>query len=661
MRFFLVNKIVIIYVLMKTTNSVDKMTIDRGRSIIFYPRSYNTRGENKKHSMLGVTESGKTINVKLRLDEKHEGKENAPSIKEFAKTDFLAKNPCIASDDNSAENPEGILLLSRCIKDNFDSEKGVEVYIARWAVVLSPSSQTPVPHKGLGRMEIKKDSSTVKKLRGLMRKSESENRLDDADAFKKQIDDPVSWSYPAIFYYPEKMISFSLGQTKTLEEQAALDLSSLAKSGIVSGMAVRARNKSNEVVKDTYKEIFSKFIISKTRYQNGIETFKSIIDELNEKFGNEDFKWDAIPIKKINTGPASSRHYGDKDKLSFTRAMFTFDSNDSEPRLAKICARVSYFGDTDNTLLSRLYTISEPLDHPARLDKSGHFSLTFTGEGTKLAHLPTEDSSINQIKDGFSEDESLLRRALWLLEGNVPIIRSNDNVDNNKDVSGTVENSDSSEEKEILRANEQIAEANKEKETEYGSEPGKDDLDESDENPGSSPCGSDEDLSDDEDDFEFNEIDVESEDIEEKSYDNPTSKPSGSNDVDSEGDTSYEGDNESIESADTPSEGIDNMDSEDKQENDLIDEAEGHPEDSKGDDQEGEASEISENQNLDESEDATSEVDASEPGQASVADSEDEKEPESNKVAADDSGVIVPENKKLTGMAASLFGKKKGA
>lgn len=400
------------------------MTTNRGRSIIFYPRSYNTRGEQKKHSVLGLTDGGKIINVKLRLDEKHEDKQNAPSIKEFAKTDYLAKNPCIPSEDNSPENPEGVLLLSRCFKEGYDSEKGVDVYIARWAVVLSPSSQTPPLHKGLGRMEIKKDSSTVKKLRGLMRKAESDNKLDDADALKKQIEDPTAWSYPAIFYFPEKMVTFSLDNTKGLEEKVSVELDNLSKSGIVSGLALRARNKSNEVIKETYKEVFSKFIISATRYQNGLETFKSIIEDLSGKYSNKDYKWDAIPIKKINTGPSSSRYYGLKEKLSFTRSMFTFDSNDSEPRLSKICARVSYFGDTDNTLLSRLYTTSEPLDHPARLDKAGHFSLTYTGEGTKLAHLPNDDESISQIRDGFTEDERLINRAFWLIEGNVPIIRS---------------------------------------------------------------------------------------------------------------------------------------------------------------------------------------------------------------------------------------------
>lgn len=623
------------------------MTTDRGRSIIFYPRSYNTRGENKKHSMMGVTESGKTINVKLRLDDKHEGKENAPSIKEFAKTDFLAKNPCIASEDNSADNPEGILLLSRCIKDNFDNDKGVEVYIARWAVVLSPSSQTPAPHKGIGRMEIKKDSSTVKKLRGLMRKSESENRLDDADAFKKQIEDPVSWSFPAIFYYPEKMVSFSLGNSKPVEEKASLELTNLAKSGIVSGMAVRARNSSNEVVKDTYKEIFSKFIISKTRYQNGTETFKSIISELEEKYGNENYKWDAIPIKKINTGPASSRHYGAKDRLSFTRSMFTFDSNDNEPRLAKICVRVSYFGDTDNTLLSRLYTISEPLDHPARLDKSGHFSLTFTGEGTKLAHLPSEDESINQIRDGFSEDENLIKRALWLLEGNVPIIRSIEESRNGSQVREDIQCAEATDVEEKPTDSVEVSEA-------PGVSSSHDDLDAEEK--------LEDDLSDEDDGFEFNEIEGDSEEIEEKMYENSIARPKEVIDSDETSFGPQELQESSVDENDDPEaegpspDNIDVRDSEEEIGSENIDlEAEEEDEepvepvepvepegDSEADDQdsiEPEASDLSQDS------DAESEAKESSANISSRRESP-EKEPDT------------PKEKKLTGMAASLFGKK---
>ena len=612
------------------------MTTDRGRSIIFYPRSYNTRGENKKHSMLGVTESGKTINVKLRLDDKHEGKENAPSIKEFAKTDFLAKNPCIASDDNSAENSEGILLLSRCIKDNFDNDKGVEVYIARWAVVLSPSSQTPAPHKGVGRMEIKKDSSTVRKLKGLMRKSESENRLDDADAFKKQIEDPVSWSYPAIFYYPEQMVSFSLGNTKPLESKVAQDIDTLAKSGIVGGMAVRARNKSNEVVKETYQEIFSKFIISKTRYQDGIETFKSIVDELNETYGNDDYKWDAMPIKKINTGPASSRHYGSKDKLSFTRSMFTFDSNDEEPRLAKICARVSYFGDTDNTLLSRLYTISEPLDHPARLDKSGHFSLTFTGEGTKLAHLPSEDESIGQIKDGFSEDDNVLKRALWLLEGNVPIIRSL--------------GSNSESESPTIEPLEESSGADSEDSQEES------DRDESKEAPVPSPPtqpeegevedDESEDPSVDESDFEFNEIEGESEDIEEKHYENASAKPKVSDEPEVLDENHVHKDDEqgsdapdSDDKADADEDQLASAENEEESSAQIKGEHEDWSEDSERSDDETKEGNV-------ESHDSDGQTD----GRVSSGSSSEDRLKEAPSEAK--------EEKKLTGMAASLFRKK---
>lgn len=401
------------------------MTSNRGRSIVFYPRSYNTRGEAKKHSMIGVTSSGELINVKLRLDSKHEDKENAPAIKEFAKTDYFAKTPCIASDNNGPDNAEGILLLSRCTKDGFDHDKGADVYTARWAVVISPSSKSREPIFGLGRMAIKKDSPTVKKLTGLMRKSEHDNRAKDADAFKAQIEDPKSWSYPAIFYYPEMMISFASGSYGDLMSKGVEAINSLTKSGIAGGFAIRARTKSNEVIKKSYREIFVRFVISEGRYQNGDEAVASLIDVLEENHSYSDCRWDAIPIKRVNTGPASSRHYGSEEKLGFTRSMFTFE-NDAEPRLAKCCARVSYFSDTDNTLLSRLYTLSEPLDHPARLDKSGHFSLTFEGEGTKLAHLPQETDEIKEIPDSISKDQRMLKRALWLLEGDIPILRAQD-------------------------------------------------------------------------------------------------------------------------------------------------------------------------------------------------------------------------------------------
>lgn len=399
------------------------MTSNRGRSIVFYPRSYNTRGESKKHSMIGATSAGELINVKLRLDSKHEDKENAPTIKEFAKTDYFAKTPCIASEDNSPEKSEGILLLSRCTKDGVDHDKNADVYTARWAVVLSPSSKNQTPIFGLGRMEIKKDSPTVKKLTGLMRNAEHGNRAKDADVFKSQIEDPKSWSYPAIFYHPEMMLSFPSGSYDELRSRGESAIDTLTKSGIAGGFAIRARTRSNEVVKSSYREVFVRFIISESRYQNGKEAVESLIDYLEEHQDHDGCRWDIVPIKRVNTGPSSSRHYGSDNNLSFTRSMFTFDSDD-EPRLAKCCARVSYFGDTDNTLLSRLYTLSEPLDHPARLDKSGHFSLTFEGEGTKLAHLPQENDTAEEIPDGISRDERMLKRGLWLLKGDIPILRT---------------------------------------------------------------------------------------------------------------------------------------------------------------------------------------------------------------------------------------------
>lgn len=398
----------------------------KGSTIIFYPRSYNKRGDESLHSMVGMTSEGDLINVKLRLHEKYLQRDNPPSVAEFARNDYRAKMACIATDDNGPDKPEGILLLSKCVKEGRDRTRNLDVYIARWADVIATDSLSPKPIFGLSRINIQDNSTQVKKLRSLAAQSKQKGNLEDAKSYEEQMEDPRNWSYPVITYYPEDLVRVVAGNRDELTEKGAPLVDKYCANGLVGGLAVRCLNSNGQVIKDSYLESHCRIIVSESRQQTGYEMIKSLLEDWPETYDEPVSFWEFFPIMRLNSGPYANRAYGEPSSYSFVERTYYYKDR---PRVCNGLSRISYFEQTNTSLLSKHFKIGEPLGDPAKLDRQGGFSMTFSGEGLKLANLH-DKKPIIETPFGLGSMNDIPDRAIWIINGSeVPIIKPTSEAD----------------------------------------------------------------------------------------------------------------------------------------------------------------------------------------------------------------------------------------
>lgn len=373
----------------------------KGISIILYPRSYNKRGHHSLHSVQGVTPDGREVNVKLRLDERHLGQEYAPSIAEFAREDRKATRACIASSDNGPDNREGILLFTQAIPDS-KSNNPQDTYIAKWASVLAEDSESPEPYFGFARMQISKNSAAVMKLRAKLK--EAVDRGDspsDIMALESRLQDTRNYSYPAIFYYPELGASHEDGDKEEVFRSIAESVSKYSRNNLLGGCLLRWTDSDQRVDPDSYREVFPRFDSNK----NAFETPTKFAQRVLRDFGNRLVKSqggsiEIIPLIRINTGQATSAHYGQQNRYKSIERLYYDD--EGFPLLCRASAKVTYYEHNGRTYLSRLYALTEPLGDPRRLSFDGQFNKLFIGEKPKLWISVDQKGEASEVPAGLS-------------------------------------------------------------------------------------------------------------------------------------------------------------------------------------------------------------------------------------------------------------------
>ncbi len=118
-------------------------------SLVVYPRGYDVaRGE-----AFGVDAMGNQVAVRLEVPgllrkQVASGKGELPSVERLADTGRRAKNPCLASPDNSAAAPRGVLLCERC------TEQAPGMVSAGWMSVLRSDELDPLPVFGTGYLDV---------------------------------------------------------------------------------------------------------------------------------------------------------------------------------------------------------------------------------------------------------------------------------------------------------------------------------------------------------------------------------------------------------------------------------------------------------------------------------------------------------------------------
>ncbi len=341
---------------------IDKQAFGADEAIVLFPRSYNKRGDERLHSVQGVTLDGKDVNIKLRIDPSMMGKESAPSISEFSREDVKAKNPCLAFPENGPGNREGILLLTGCEEDGDKNRKGLQSYTARWAYVLASHSDSPEPVFGLGRVVMIADSHAAKRIHAELSSLES-NKPEGWEALaehrRKALNDPMLFSYYGQIY--ETAEESTLDSNESLIEFARATFVKYTAGGVVGGILIRLLDGSGNLIPGFSAEVFPRWLRN-DQYQDAEDVlnwfFRSNSKRIQES-GSQKFL--AMPIKRYSCGPSFKNYYFLKkpeENLQKIRKRFLINN---EPTVCNVAFALTRREDNGDSFLSKYYTLSNPI------------------------------------------------------------------------------------------------------------------------------------------------------------------------------------------------------------------------------------------------------------------------------------------------------------
>lgn len=380
-------------------------------NIILYPRAYNKRGDENMHSVIGITEEGKTVNVKLRPTNRD--KSSTSTIAEFSKTELDAINPCVASATNSKENREGVLLFTQCSPES-KSQGEVQNFISKWATVLCHKSDSSNFLSHVGRLSIHEKAARLSEI-DLLLKNEPSNK-DDLIRERKTLG---ICNFPAIFYLHNKIQTFKSNETERLKSFILDHIKNSRMEGSIGGFATRLVNYNGLVKRQTYREFFQKYQYEEFDYEDPVATVERFT---NSDFGkvildSEQYNIEIIPLKKINSGRKVSSYYKNKQRLE--KITKDFCSTSGSIKVCNVIAKTFRYQDQHNdtqesVMLDSLFTTSVSLGHPVRLDKNGELSLKLEGEDYSISLGNNDKTLISKTME--IESKTIANRDLNLLD-----------------------------------------------------------------------------------------------------------------------------------------------------------------------------------------------------------------------------------------------------
>lgn len=348
---------------------IDNTTATGDETIVLFPRSYNKRGDERLHSVQGLTLDGREVNVKLRIDESMLGKESTPSIAEFSREDVKAKNPCLATPDNAFENREGVLLFTGCEVEG-ENKKGIPTFTARWAYVLASHSDDQDPVFGLGRVVIIADNQAVKSIHTELEDLEKLKPVGweaIAERKRKALSDPLKLSYFGHLYQESEEKSFPVRNRADLTEFADSIFTSYTRSGVVGGVLIRLKDENGALIPGFSTEVFPRWIRQNT-YQSGSDVMKFFFrahDQRSTENGVTTFV--AMPIKRYACGPSFKNYYFLKkpdESLQKIRKHFLINN---EPTVSRIALSLSLRQESGESFMLKYYPLTSPISSVANI------------------------------------------------------------------------------------------------------------------------------------------------------------------------------------------------------------------------------------------------------------------------------------------------------
>lgn len=401
-----------------------------GINIILYPRSYNKRGDENCHSVMGVTDDGTEVCVRLKISEQHKGADWAPSVVELSRTDYKAKKFCVASETNCKEKREGVLLFTSAnpVYDSANKANGIKTFTATWAHVLSEDSDSPSPIFGISRIEFNRESGDIKKIKEEIKMaSGNPDRESELKDLIEMVSDPANFSYHSIIYHCEELVCIP-SEKGSLVSKITEIIDKKSPDGIVNGFLIRKVDRNGFVIKGSCREFYPFYQRHTGRNQNGYEFLLKngyMLDECNYIDGIS--RLEIIPTSRIAGGKVTSKHYSSKDNFDLLLSTY----GDSDNKLACRSAVKINYTNGNSLILNKLFSLSPSSGNVELLGKSGQFDKRYVGDKTRLADItPGENDLAGRPLNQIHRAKLPAIRAEWLL------IELSDNpsvdADNNK-------------------------------------------------------------------------------------------------------------------------------------------------------------------------------------------------------------------------------------
>ena len=387
---------------------IDKSTASADEIIVLYPRSYNKRGEERLHSVQGVTLDGRVVNVKLRIDESMLGKENTPSIAEFSREDVKAKTPCLATPVNGPDSREGMLLFTGCEVDG-ENRKGIPTFIARWAYVLASHSEAQTPVFGLGRVVMLADSQATKSIQqelADLEKSKPEGWEAIAERKRLALGDAMHFSYFGHLYQEQEQATFAIDDRQPLVEFADRIFTGYTRGGVVGGLLIRLQDENGALIPGFSVEVFPRWIRQNT-YQTAADVMKFFFRSFDQRSSSDlATTVNAIPIMRYSCGPSFKNYYFQKDpEASLVKIKKRYLIN-NEPTVSRIAFTLSKREESGDRFMLKYYPLSNPLCSVATIGEKA--LLEQPGTEITLNHqVASADHSLRPIV-GLSSFPALL-------------------------------------------------------------------------------------------------------------------------------------------------------------------------------------------------------------------------------------------------------------
>ncbi|MFK4132139.1 hypothetical protein ACI2KR_07550 [Pseudomonas luteola] len=325
------------------------------KKIILYPRYYNKRGDSSLHSVQGVDQNGKVINVKLRVHEAAKSFEFCPSISEFSRTDRKAKMVCEATPTNGPDDRSGVLLFTGCSEDSNSTDENS--WIARWAYVLAEDSESPDPIFGIGRVDIRKSTSEVNLAKRRLRELESrgETASEEYAHYRLETQNPENFHFPVVVYQYDLSISVTSDETEAIAMSVSKSIEANTFNGFTGGVLLRFIDLDGSLIDAV--EVYAKYVVHGKRYQNGDEVGFHVLSEYGDILSMSR-QIQIVPLLRINSGAVGNQHYSDIKR--YKELVGQFYENDVIPLVTPIVVTLYHNKQSNLNLLSRVFSLGDP-------------------------------------------------------------------------------------------------------------------------------------------------------------------------------------------------------------------------------------------------------------------------------------------------------------